>query len=73
MDTETKVGLGVGCLLLGLIIVAILVNFLLFPFFLMLVLGALGYKVSYLLCIAIWVLLSVILKKLFPKRTITVE
>ncbi len=61
-----------GCLIIALvgilIVVGIGVNFLLLPYLLMIALGAFGVHFSYLVCIALWIVVTVLLRKLLPSR-----
>jgi hypothetical protein len=62
-----KEGVIVGILAVILIGLALAVNFLLMPYLLMIALGALGYDFPFLVCMAFWVVTSVLLNKLRPK------
>ncbi len=61
-----------GCLaiiFIGLLVaVGIGVNFLLMPYLLMIALGAFGVHFSYLVCIVLWIVVTVLLRKLLPSR-----
>lgn len=68
MKGETAIGCLIIALVGILIVVGIGVNFLLLPYLLMIALGAFGVHFSYLVCIALWIVVTVLLRKLLPSR-----
>ncbi|OEC78263.1 hypothetical protein BCV60_03950 [Bacillus halotolerans] len=68
MKGETAIGCLIIALVGLLIVVGIGVNFLLMPYLLMIALGAFGVHFSYLVCIALWIVVTVLLRKLLPSR-----
>ncbi|ADP32871.1 hypothetical protein [Bacillus atrophaeus] len=73
MKGETALGCVVIALVGILILAGIAVNFLLLPYLLMIALGAFGVHFSFLVCLALWIVVTALLKKLIPKRQVETE
>lgn len=57
-----------GCVAVILIFLSLLFKLLFIPFLLMVCLGAVGVHLSYLICVAFWILITVLLRKLRPRK-----